>query len=127
MLVERQFITNSPKLQSEISEQLCLKKRDLNNCGSNVVRYSCFYLFNSLCNDSLIIVFTGMMIKPTKDINYFFVEFNSFLKSQRQMKICPVNIYIKVKCFECEEIFKTIFQLRLFLIHKSIRSCLIGF
>ena len=53
-------------------------------------------------------------MKPPKDINYVLVEFNSFLKSQRQMKSCLFIIYLKAILSDNEEIIKyAMFQYRL--------------
>ena len=41
------------------------------------------------------IVLTGIRMKPPKDIKYILVQFNSFIKSPRQMKGCLVMIYIQ--------------------------------
>ena len=62
-------------------------------------------------------------MKPPKDISYVLVEFNSFLKLTRKMKRFLIMVYIQEHHSDSEDIIKySEFQLRLFVIHKLMRS-----
>ena len=99
---------------------------DLKNFGLKLVGSSQFLLSKSLWNNWHTIVLTGMSMKPTNKINYILVECNSFLKSPSQMKLCLVIIYIQEQLSDSEEIIKdSMFQWRLFVIQKFMRSCMI--
>ena len=101
---------------------------DLNNCGSKVVGSRHFFLSKSLWNNWYTIVLIGERMKPPKDISYVLVEYNSFLKQQRQMKGCILMIYIQEYILDSEGIIKdSMFQWRLFVIQKLMISYMIGF
>ena len=67
-------------------------------------------------------------MKPTKCIKYVQFEFNFFLKSPRQIKGGIIVIHMQGCLSDSEGIIKYLmFKWRLFVIHKIISSCVMGF
>ena len=101
---------------------------NLEKCGLKIVGSRHFFLSNFLWNKWHTIVITGVSMKKPKDINCVLVEWNSFLKSPRQMKVCIVMIYIQEHIPDNEEIIKySMFQWRLLVIQKLMISWMILF
>ena len=76
---------------------------DLYNSESKLAGYRRFLVSKSLYNYCHNIVLTEMIITPPMDIKYVLFEFESSIKSLRQIKGYLIMIYIQVHTFEGEE------------------------
>ena len=81
------YRTTPLRLQSLSSKQLCKKSYGFKNCGPKVFLSRRSFLSKSFWNNCNTVVLTGLMMKPPKEIKYFLVECNYFLKSQRKLKV----------------------------------------